>query len=371
MSSHSPNSNLSQTYTEILCIPTDCYEVFVDFIIQITGLAIEEVATSTLSNAALDEQLQFVNVPSDRANITSVVRDFATQACIIRYDPSATLLCEYVGVDNADMQIDSAYSNGVDSSPISDMTLLQALKSFACVLSKRLGREVGFAYTLSHKHNQDWIALYQAGVMPLECGKYYIHPSWHAPKNDKQNIIIDPALAFGSGHHASTFMCISLLSVMDLRGKHCLDVGCGSGILGIIMAKQGGIVSACDVDMLAVEETGKNFAQNGVAPRAIWLGSLANSLESTESNTDSSSYNARAESLQESGYDVICANIVADVLACMHRDFIKALKPSGVLILSGILAEKCEWILDIFSDMQLLQKEQKDEWVSLKLARVT
>lgn len=343
MSQHISTS--SNTYAEMVCIPTDCCEVFADFIAQITGEALEEIVIGTLADLSA---FRFYNVPQDDIKSMLITpRTLPLQALVIRssYDPSLTPLCDYT----------CAESVWIDDE-LSDKTLVQALESFACVVSQRLGREVGFVYAVEYKSNQDWIALYQAGVAPLECGRYYIHPSWHLPKAGRENIAIDPALAFGSGHHASTFMCISLLSAMDLAGKCCLDVGCGSGILGIIMAKQGGVVDACDVDMLAVEETRKNFEKNAVYARRVEQGSLADML---------------LESSVQHSYDVICANIVADVLACMHNDFIAALKPSGVLILSGILEEKCEWILEIFGDMQLLQKEHRDEWVSLKFALVT
>ena len=357
----------SQTYAEMVCIPTDCCEIFADFIVQITGEALEEIATSTLADLSA---FRFYNVSQDdRDSMLTAPRVLPRQALVIRslYDPSSTPLRDYAC--GGSVWIDDESDN------LSDKTLVQALESFACVVSQRLGRKVGFAYAVEHKSNQDWIALYQAGVTPLECGRFYIRPSWHLPKVGRENIVIDPALAFGSGHHASTFMCISLLSAMNLANKHCLDVGCGSGILGIIMAKQGGIVSACDVDMLAVEETRKNFTQNGVSLHALWQGSITTALpqyllESTFEKVDSSPAQWQTSASQGGVYDVICANIVADVLACMRNDFIAALKPSGVLILSGILAEKCEWILEIFGDMQLLQKEQKDEWVSLKFALV-
>lgn len=339
----------SHTYAEMVCIPTDCCEIFADFIVQITGEALEEIATSTLADLSA---FRFCNVSQDDRDsmLTTPRRVLPRQALVIRslYDPSSTPLRDYACGEP--VWIDDESDN------LSDKTLVQALESFSCVVSQRLGRKVGFAYAVEHKSNQDWIALYQAGVTPLECGRFYIRPSWHLPKAGRENIVIDPALAFGSGHHASTFMCISLLSAMDLASKHCLDVGCGSGILGIIMAKQGGIVDACDVDILAVEETRKNFEKNGVCARKVEQGSLADIL---------------LESSAPHSYDVICANIVADVLACMHNDFVAALKPSGVLILSGILEEKCEWILEIFGDMQLLQKEHRDEWVSLKFALVT
>lgn len=395
------------TYTETTIIPSCCYEVFIDFLLEHTQGAVEE----TILHESGESLAQFKYYPREHLALVS-----PAQAIIIRsmHDPLETPLYAYAleskldsGEAKSTASIEStklALDSGVqDSCSISSQNLIQALESLAHTLSQRLDTPVGFAYRIETKRNKDWIALYQQSISPLECANYYIRASWHPPLetlrcalesstldspalasyrdfHPKHEIIINPALAFGSGHHASTFICIEMLSHMDLRGKHCLDVGCGSGILGIIISKQGGIVEACDVDDLAVIETRKNFAQNATPLYKIWHGSIDSrpksqesaSLDSTSMSQSPLDSNIIKPHTPESpiAYDLVCANIVADVLACMHHDLLHVLKPNGILLLSGILESKLAWILQIFGDMRMLEQHHKDEWVSLKLARI-
>ena len=85
------------------------------------------------------------------------------------------------------------------------------LREYAKSLQDALGREIEFKITKSQKENKDWLNEYKKNVRPIEIGKFYIHPSWEESKDGFENIIIDPALAFGSGHHESTSACIEYL----------------------------------------------------------------------------------------------------------------------------------------------------------------
>lgn len=394
----SPQNLHKSTYTETTIIPSCCYEIFVDFLLEHTQSAIEEITLHEHET----HLAQFKRYPKEHLG-EHLALTLPAQAIIIRsmHDPLETPLYAYTPESTLDSaSLDSAASlksinpaldsSDKDSRSIASQNLIQALESFSRTLSQRLDISVGFAYHIQTKHNKDWIALYQQSISPLTCASYYIRASWHSPletlqhtpesstnSHPKHEIIINPALAFGSGHHASTFMCIDMLSHMDLRGKRCLDVGCGSGILGIIMSKQGGVVEACDVDELAITETRKNFAQNAAPLHKIWHGSIDSRPESKKSaSLDSTPISPMDSHTKPSAleshiaYDLVCANIVADVLACMHDDLLGVLKPDGTLLLSGILESKLAWILQIFGDMRVLKQQHKDEWVSLKLARI-
>ncbi len=223
----------------------------------------------------------------------------------------------------------------------SDLTFVKdALVSLAGNLDKHITME----YVLEEKENVDWIKTYQDSIQPIEAGKFYIFPSWYEPKDDFINIKIDPALAFGSGHHATTFSCLEAISTYVDAEKSVIDVGCGSGILGLACKKLGANVALCDTDPLSVESCKENFKLNEEQYDALWEGSIDKA---------------------DSSYDVVIANIIADVLRFIAKDLKSACKEEGLLILSGILDKKEELVLESYKELKLVQRTLKDEWVTL------
>jgi ribosomal protein L11 methyltransferase len=217
------------------------------------------------------------------------------------------------------------------------------LQEYAKSLQDALGREIEFKTTKSQKENKDWLNEYKKNVRPIEIGKFYIHPSWEESKDGFENIIIDPALAFGSGHHESTSACIEYLQKYATIGKSALDVGCGSGILSIALAKLGCVVDACDTDEQAVQSSQKNAELNGVKFNQIWTGSVAN---------------------LDKKYDIVVANIIADVILMLKNDLINLLKESSYLVLAGVLDKYETRILEAFSSLKLVESQTKNEWKS-------
>lgn len=199
-------------------------------------------------------------------------------------------------------------------------------------------------YKLEQKENIDWIKAYQNSIEPIEAGKFYIFPSWYEPKEDFINIKIDPALAFGSGHHATTFSCLEAISEYVGAGSSVIDVGCGSGILGLACKKLGANVELCDTDPLSVESCKENFKLNEETYDKLWEGSIDKA---------------------ESTYNVVIANIIADVLRFIAKDLKSACKEDGILILSGILDKKENLVVEAFKELTLVKRILKDEWVTL------
>jgi len=214
-------------------------------------------------------------------------------------------------------------------------------KVFGEALSEKLGEEISVDTAIEVKENVDWIAKYREAIRPVEVGDFYVYPSWEAPKEGKRNIMIDPALAFGSGHHETTSSCLKAISEYVKSGDSLLDVGCGSGILGIAAAMLGADVDACDTDPLAVENAQKNFALNHQSFGTIWEGSAPGTQKS---------------------YNVVVANIVADVLRMIAKDLKKRTKEGGLLILSGILDTKEKIVEEAFNDLELLETIANNEW---------
>jgi len=207
-----------------------------------------------------------------------------------------------------------------------------------------LGGTIDIAYKLEEKANVDWISSYQNSIEPIEAGKFYIYPSWYEAKKGKINIKIDPALAFGSGHHATTFSCLDAIGTYVKGKERVLDVGCGSGILGLACKKLGASVELCDTDPISVDSCEENFALNNEEYDELWEGS-ANQAQGE--------------------YDVVIANIIADVLKFIVHDLKRATKTEGLLILSGILDKKEEQVQEVYRDLELIERKIKDEWVTL------
>ncbi|MEA1954431.1 MAG: 50S ribosomal protein L11 methyltransferase [Campylobacterota bacterium] len=223
----------------------------------------------------------------------------------------------------------------------SDLTFI---KDALVSLDESLETPIKMQYKLEEKENVDWIKKYQNSVQPIDVGAFYIFPSWYEPKEDKINITIDPALAFGSGHHATTFSCLQAISEYITEEMRVIDVGCGSGILGLACKKLGASIELCDTDPVSVTNTMENFKLNSENYTKLWEGSIQKA---------------------SGDYDVVIANIIADVLKLIARELKAHCKEDGKLILSGILDKKEHKVLSAFEDLTLEKRIQQDEWVTL------
>ena len=234
-----------------------------------------------------------------------------------------------------------------------------AFEEFKKALARSLNLDADLQIEISKKQNKDWLDEYKKGVAPVAVGKFYVRPSWCERSQDPAliDLLIDPALAFGSGHHESTNMCLALLSELTCAGMSALDVGCGSGILSIAMKKLGAKVSACDTDEQAVSATQQNAEKNGVQIDQIWLGSVSSLNEQSSS------------AAAQSQFDLVVANIIADVILILSADLKKALKPGGKLVLSGILEKYKDRIEQAFSDLNFVQMKKQNEWLSFVYER--
>lgn len=222
--------------------------------------------------------------------------------------------------------------------------VLLGIEKFAKELSSAFSIEIFCETNLIKKENQDWIKLYQQSVQSIKVGKFYIHPSWNKPIPDMVNIVIDPSLAFGSGHHETTNCCLSAVEKYVHKGDIVADIGTGSGILGIAASKSGAVVDICDTDTISINDALKNFERNKAPLNQYWEGS-ANTSKKT--------------------YDVVIANIVADVLVMISSDIKKITKKNGIIILSGIIKEYKNKVLNKFKDCEMIEEFQQNEWVTL------
>lgn len=194
-------------------------------------------------------------------------------------------------------------------------------------------------------YENEWKKYYN----PIQTKNITIVPTWidYKASEGEKIMRLDPGMAFGTGSHATTRMCLEL---MDAFGKDVIDVGCGSGILGIA-AKICGAKSVymCDIDEQAVEFAAKNAALNRVEATI----EMADLLEG------------------EQQADFIFANITADILMRFSKSIGKHLRPNGTIVLSGIIDTRLDEVLQCYQDAgyEIVERMALDDWRALKLKR--
>ena len=199
----------------------------------------------------------------------------------------------------------------------------------------------------------DWIDVWKKHFRPIHLGAIVVVPEWidYVPAPHEQVVLLDSNMAFGTGEHETTSMCVELMQEYITPQSVCIDVGCGSGILGISAIKLGAAKAyLTDIDPIAVESSLHNSELNGVADKTVVAHS--NLLENTEVQGD-----------------IMMANITGEVLKMLAPSIPKNLKKEGVLILSGIIESRLEMVKAAYEavGMQVVFERRKGEWFALVL----
>ena len=208
-------------------------------------------------------------------------------------------------------------------------------------------------------NDETWLHEWKKHFVPIHIGRIVIVPEWvdYSPTPGEVIFKIDPGTAFGTGQHQTTQLCISAMEKENLTGKRVLDVGCGSGILSIISLLVGAdYVCAIDIDPAgAISATKNNAKLNPIDLNAI-------KITAGDVITDPA---ARAD--VGAGYDVVIANIVADVIIPLTTVLKHFLNPGGLFIASGIIDERLEEVLDAFAKagVKVTAQETKEGWNSI------
>lgn len=209
----------------------------------------------------------------------------------------------------------------------------------------------GFA-GLSEVDEEDWANAWKKYYKPHRISEHMVvKPSWEDYKADEGEIIIelDPGMAFGTGTHETTRMCADLLDRYVKQGDRVMDAGCGSGILAIMAAKLGARkVVAFDIDEVAVRVTRENIEQNNVSDRIrVFKGVL--------------------KDIEPEKFDIIAANIIANVIAALSGIIPEYLEDGGLFIASGIILERRHEVIEAYEkqDFVLVDEKNKGEWVAL------
>ena len=223
----------------------------------------------------------------------------------------------------------------------------------------------------------DWANAWKEHFNVIRLGRrFVIKPSWrdYAPINDDLVIEIDPGLAFGSGLHPTTRLCLEILEDMPLVGRSVFDVGTGSGILALVALKLGANpVRAVDIDDVAVRVTQENLARNGFAPhpsprRGEFEGSeiAANPHLWGEEIVIETAVGSAADAGGRQ-WQVVLANILANTLVELMPNLAAAVALDGRLILSGLIAGQDDNVLAAASaqNMRLVERRTYEDWVAL------
>lgn len=203
--------------------------------------------------------------------------------------------------------------------------------------------------------DKDWEREWMSHYSPIKCSdKLWICPSWTPPPDpNATNLMLDPGLAFGTGTHPTTFLCLQWLSLQSLDNKNIVDYGCGSGILGIAALLLGAKnVKGTDIDPQALLATQENAKRNNLHPETFPV-----------------YYPSHCPS---EPVDVVLANILAGPLVELAPTLINLIKPNGLLCLSGLLASQKDSIITAYQDaIDITDILEKDEWICVTGRRKT
>lgn len=216
--------------------------------------------------------------------------------------------------------------------------------------------DFSFSYTVNHIEQQNWNKVWESNFEPIEIkDQVYVRATFHQPKpNFKHEIVIDPKMSFGTGHHQTTAMIMEYLLETDVVGKTVLDMGCGTAILAILAGKMGAkSLMAIDYDPICYESALENATLNHIDNMAALCGSK--------------------EAIPNEQYDIILANINRNILLDQIERYSKALVSGGSIFFSGFYEEP---------DLQMITEEaarygfnyvshkKKDLWVAAKFTKI-
>ena len=214
--------------------------------------------------------------------------------------------------------------------------------------------------TESETEDKDWINNWKQYFKQFYVDDILIIPSWEEVKpedRDKMIIHIDPGTAFGTGMHETTQLCIRQLKKYVTEDTEILDVGCGSGILGMLALKFGAKHSVgTDLDPCAIDATYENMDNNGIS-RDQYEVMIGNIID----------YKEVQDKVGYEKYDIVAANILADVLVPLTPVIIHQLKKGGIYITSGIIEDKEEVVVEAVkkAGLEVLEVNHQGEWVSV------
>jgi ribosomal protein L11 methyltransferase len=199
--------------------------------------------------------------------------------------------------------------------------------------------------------DEDWAARSQANLKAVRVGHVVVAPPWDVgTAGDAITIVIQPSMGFGTGHHATTRLCLAHLQHLDLRNQTVVDVGTGSGLLAIAASRLGAThVLALDDDADAIQSARENIDLNPGAE--VTLGTV----------------DVRRTTLRP--FDVVLANLTGGLLSSAASALLQLAAPGGSLILSGFMDQEESSVLNSFPSCTIERRSQEEEWICVTLVR--
>ena len=219
-------------------------------------------------------------------------------------------------------------------------------------------------FVVSELPETDWVAHVRRELAPVEAGRFFVYGSHDADKvpADCEPLLIEAAMAFGTGHHGTTLGCLRALDRLigeGFEGQNVVDIGCGTAVLAMAAARVWPHpVLASDIDTVAVEVAEANVAANGLTGRV--------------SCVEAAGFDHPALS-GAAPFDLIFANILKGPLVALAPDLAAALRNSGFAILSGILNDQADEVIEVYarSGINLVRRDSIGDWTTLTLQRNT
>lgn len=212
--------------------------------------------------------------------------------------------------------------------------------------------DISIHYTFDKMPNINWNEEWEKNFSPINVeDKVLIRAEFHESDPNMHEIIIQPKMSFGTGHHPTTHLMIQQMLDMNLEGQKVLDMGCGTSVLAIYAKQKGaGETTAIDIDEWSVENSIENAARNNVELKIS---------------------QGTAENLGSESFDTILANINRNILISDIPTYVSVLNDGGALLLSGLCFFDVDDILEVCTEQNLTleRKLQREEWVSLLLRK--
>lgn len=217
-------------------------------------------------------------------------------------------------------------------------------------------------FAVSELPETDWVAHVRRELAPVEAGRFFVYGSHDADKvpADKIPLLIEAAMAFGTGHHGTTLGCLKALDRLmndGFTGAKVADIGCGTAVLAMAAARVWeGTFLASDIDQVAVDVAEANLKANDMGGAVICL--------------EAAGFDA-PQLAENAPYDLIFANILKGPLVALSPDMATHLRPEGYAILSGILNEQADEVIDVYAQngINLIHRDEIGEWTTLTLRR--
>ena len=229
------------------------------------------------------------------------------------------------------------------------------------LLSTALGAQ---PFVISELPETDWVAHVRRELAPVAAGRFFVYGSHDADKvpQECEPLLIEAAMAFGTGHHGTTLGCLRALDQLargGFVGENVIDIGCGTAVLAMAAARiwPSGVL-ASDIDEVAVDVAHSNVAANGLTGRVTCY--------------EAAGF-AHPQIARAAPFDLVFANILKGPLVALAPDMAAHIKPAGYAILSGILNEQAKDVLEVYlrSGFNLVSQEKIFDWTTLVLARNT